>query len=235
MKIKCFKKTDIGKKRNQNQDSILANEDLGLYIVADGMGGHAGGEIASSKAIDSLNEYFSTNKFSNDIEVVGKAIKFCNKTVHDLAISKNLVGMGTTVTMCVCSDSHIYIGQVGDSRCYLFSDNRLFQVTEDHSQVYELLKAGIISEDNQHLVQKNVITRSVGFESEVTPDKFIHPLKSGDKYLLCSDGLSGMVADLDIQNMLINLSGQNCVDELVKLANLNGGEDNISVIIIEVQ
>jgi len=142
--------------------------------------------------------------------------------------------MGTTMTVAAMADDWVHIGQVGDSRCYLYRDGELFQITEDHSQVYELLKAGIINESNMGSFQKNIITRSVGYMETVNVDLFSKLAQSGDRYLLCSDGLSGMVSNEHIARILGNFPIDEASTNLIDLANIHGGEDNISVVVFEV-
>ncbi len=233
--IKVSGKSDIGKKRSNNQDSILVNESLGLFAVADGMGGHSGGEVASSIAVKTLERVFSEATNLPVPQRMVEAVKFCNRAIHQQAAQNpKLSGMGTTLTAAAMDGEWLQIAQVGDSRCYLFREGELFQITEDHSQVYELLKAGLITEHNLDQFQKNVITRSVGYEPNVQVDLFNRKAQRGDRYLICSDGLSGMVNNPQIAQVLQNHSVDAAVVNLVDLANLNGGEDNVSVVVFEV-
>jgi len=231
-------KTDIGQKRTNNQDSILVNPELGLFAVADGMGGHSGGEVASSMSIKTLEHAFK-NKSATKLSVpdlLEKSIVECNNVIYDKSQeNEGLRGMGTTLTAAKIDNDCLFIGQVGDSRLYLFRDKNLYQITEDHSQVYELLKAGLINEDSMEGFQKNIITRSVGYERNVSVDSFQRPLKKGDRYLICSDGLSGMVNDQQISQILHNFEIEQSVQNLVALANAQGGEDNVSVIVIDIK
>lgn len=233
--FKLAGRSDVGQKRSNNQDSILVSEKLALFAVADGMGGHSGGEVASSIAVKTLEKFFTEAQLSDFSKGLEAAVKLCNRAIQDFAQAQpQLKGMGTTLTAAVLKDQTLYVGHVGDSRCYLFSEGNFFQLTEDHSQVYEMLKAGLISESDLNLVQKNVITRSVGYEQDVNVDVFSRPVKKGDKYLICSDGLSGMVPNEDIVRILANFDLDQCATHLVDLANLNGGEDNVSVVLMEV-
>ncbi|HVJ65586.1 MAG TPA: Stp1/IreP family PP2C-type Ser/Thr phosphatase [Bdellovibrionota bacterium] len=230
-------KTDIGQKRTNNQDSILVNADAGLFAVADGMGGHSGGEVASSMAVKTLEHAFVNRDGDADIpKLLERAISECNKVIYDQS-QKNpqLRGMGTTLTAAYVENDILHIGQVGDSRLYLYQDENLYQLTEDHSQVYELLKAGLINENSMESFQKNIITRSVGYERDVRVDLFQRPIAKGDRYLICSDGLSGMVSDEQIAQVLHNFDVDTAVRNLVALANAQGGEDNVSVIVIEIK
>lgn len=214
----------------------MASE-AGLFAVADGMGGHSGGEVASSMAIKTLEHAF--NQFDGSIAVpdlLEQAITECNKVIYDQSQQNaQLRGMGTTLSAAYLEDDTLHIGQVGDSRIYLYRDNNLYQITEDHSQVYELLKAGLINEDNMESFQKNIITRSVGYERDVKVDMFQRPVAKGDRYLICSDGLSGMVSDEQIAQVLLNYDVDTAVRNLVTLANAQGGEDNVSVIVFEIK
>lgn len=230
-------KTDIGQKRSNNQDSILVNADLGLFAVADGMGGHSGGEVASSMAIKTLEHLFQNkpDKLSTP-DLLETAIVQCNKVIYEQSQQNpQLRGMGTTLSAAYIEDDVLHIGQVGDSRIYLYRDSNLYQLTEDHSQVYELLKAGLITEASMESFQKNIITRSVGYERDVRVDLFQRPVVKGDRYLICSDGLSGMVSDEQIAQILLNFDVDSAVRNLVTLANAQGGEDNVSVIVFEIK
>jgi protein phosphatase len=142
--------------------------------------------------------------------------------------------MGTTMTACVIDGQWLHIGQVGDSRCYLFREGDLFQITEDHSQVYEMLKAGLINEASLHSFHKNVITRSVGYEEQVQVDIYSRLIQKGDRYLICSDGLSGMVSNIQIAQILFNFSLDDAIQNLVDVANLQGGEDNVTAILFDI-
>ena len=232
--VKVSGKSDIGQKRLNNQDSFLVNEKLKLFAIADGMGGHSGGEVASAMAVKTIEASFLEGSSETFPEQLNSAVKLSNHAIHEQAkANPKLQGMGTTLTVAVVDGEQIHIGQVGDSRCYMFRDSELFQITEDHSQVYELLKAGLITEDNFHNFQKNVITRSVGYESTVNVDLYTRQGRAGDRYVICSDGLSGMVSNEQISQVLQNFSVEEAVQNLVDLANAHGGEDNISVIVFE--
>ena len=234
-KFKVVGKSDIGRKRSNNQDSILVNESQALFAVADGMGGHSGGEVASAIAVKTLDRVFAELPGTPVPQRLTEAVKLCNRAIFEQArANTKLQGMGTTLTASAIEGDWLHIAQVGDSRCYLYRDSELFQLTEDHSQVYELLKAGLINESNMSQFQKNVITRSVGYEDRVNVDLFSRRVEPGDRYVLCSDGLSGMVNNEQIARVLQNFDIQQACVNLVDLANHNGGEDNISVIVVEI-
>ncbi|MBP7845074.1 MAG: Stp1/IreP family PP2C-type Ser/Thr phosphatase [Proteobacteria bacterium] len=237
-KVTVAGKTDIGQKRSGNQDSFLVNEELQLFAVADGMGGHSGGEVASELAIKTLEKFYEKNpeKHKTIPELLSSCVSLCNKAIFEHARTHSeLMGMGTTITVCALDKEWVHIAQVGDSRCYLFRDGDLFQLTEDHSQVYEMLKAGLINEASLHSFHKNVITRSVGYEEDVQVDVFSRKVISGDRYIICSDGLSGMVSNIQIAQILYNFSIEKSAENLIELANLQGGEDNVTVIAFELK
>lgn len=199
------------------------------------MGGHSGGEVASAMAVKTLEKVFPELKFPTVEECLEEAIKLCNQSIFEQSrTNPELSGMGTTLTAVTFSGKEIVIGQVGDSRCYVYNEGELFQITEDHSQVYELLKAGLISEQNAASFQRNVITRSVGYEQNVQVDILRRmPIKK-ERYLICSDGLSGMVSNEQIARCMQNFDVDRAVDNLIALANAQGGEDNISAIVFEI-
>lgn len=228
-------RTDVGRKRSNNQDSFLILESHGLFAVADGMGGHSGGEVASALAVKTVEKVF---REAGDIPLpvrLEQSVILANRVIYEQAQqTPGLRGMGTTLTAAAIDTDWLYIAQVGDSRLYLFREGELYQITEDHSQVYELIKAGIISDSNAGVFQRNVITRSVGYERIVVPDVVARKTQKGDVYLLCSDGLSGMVSNEQIAQVLQNFPPLSAVNNLIELANLNGGEDNITVVILEI-
>lgn len=245
--------TDIGRKRQKNEDSYLVNDKLKLYIVADGMGGHAGGEFASKIAVSTVEEiikgedkkdvdadsYLSessspeteeTDKLKDAITRAGS--KICQRSIED----PELRGMGTTASVILFHGDKGYVAHVGDSRIYCFRDNNIHRLTEDHSLVHEQLKSGLITEDEAKSHQlKNIITRSVGVQEEVEVDTVVWPVKSQDRFLLCSDGLSNMVTDLEIKDIVSRYSIENGAKVLVDLANERGGDDNITLILVKVE
>ncbi len=236
IKVSAFGKSDIGRKRGNNQDSFLVSVPLKLFCVADGMGGHSGGEVASAMAVKTLEKVFAESVGVPPHECLVEGVKIANRVIYEQSQKdKRLQGMGTTLTASVLAWPWLYVAQVGDSRCYLYRDSQLFQLTEDHSQFYELLRAGMIQEIESLGVQKNVITRSVGYEPEVRVDLYSRLVQRGDRYLICSDGLTGMVSNDQIAQVMQNFAVAQAVQNLVSLANLQGGEDNISVVVFDVE
>lgn len=231
--------SDKGLKRSGNQDSFLIDDRLGVFIVADGVGGHFGGEVASAIAVETVREVINHPK-ANDFkpkEVINQAYEEASHRIFDRAEHEpKLHGMGTTMVMSYVRDSKIYIGNVGDSRCYLYRKPYIWQLTEDHSLVNEQIRLGMMSEEQaRKTIGKNVITRSVGFERDVFPDLLEREISSGDIYLFCSDGLSGMVSDQDIMQVFNQNAADKAAQILIQKALENGGDDNVTVVIIQFQ
>lgn len=238
MQIQVWCQTDKGLRRDSNQDSYLINKNLGLYIVADGMGGHSGGEVASEMAVKTVEEFITANQNSSlkPRDLLVKAYAEASSRIHDRASREpRLTGMGTTMVLCYIRGSTIYIANVGDSRAYLFQKPYLWQVTEDHSLMNEQLRAGIIKEDQlKTFMNKNVITRSVGYEREVQVDIVERELTAGDCYLLCSDGFSGLVSDNLSGEILNRTNPEKIVATCINRALENGGDDNVTVMYLQV-
>ncbi len=237
MKIRAFAKTDIGIKRRINQDAFLKEDSLGLFVVADGMGGHRGGEVASQLAVSSLKEFVEKHRDEMPPgELLEKGINVAGEKVFKMAqANEELSGMGTTVMALYFRGDRVYVGQVGDSRAYLIFGEAIWQITEDHSLLNEEIRAGRISAVQAANYQfKNVITRSVGYESRVVVDIYRRQFQVGDTYLICSDGLSGLVETKAIADTVKSLGAEKAVVQLVAMANERGGDDNVSVVICEV-
>ncbi len=237
MKFDAWYLSDKGLRRDSNQDSCLINKDLGLFIVADGMGGHSGGEVASSIAVETVQSIFKDVELQKNTprETLAKAYETASQKIYDKAANESpeLAGMGTTMVVACTHEDTIYIGNVGDSRCYLFKKPYLWQITEDHSLVNEQLRAGLLTdEQSKSFVGRNVITRSVGYEREVRPDILERQIEPGEIYLICSDGLSGLVADDKICQILCNNSPEKMAKACVDQALANGGDDNVTVLIV---
>ena len=239
MKLSFWGDTNVGKRRENNQDSFITDGNLKLFAVADGMGGHKGGEVASSMAVETLKESLERYKRQNSNrsvrDLLTDAFMEASLKIHRKSTVENpeLMGMGTTMVAGLVHDNKIYIANVGDSRCYLIRDQNIWRLTEDHSLVYEQIKAGLISGgDDSSAPARNVITRSVGFEREVNVDVVEREIQPGDSFLLSSDGLHGLLDDHEILEIAKNSIPPKVVGKCIDAANQAGGDDNISVVYI---
>lgn len=239
MKCEAAALTDVGLKRELNQDSVLVDHDLGLFVVADGMGGHRGGEVASALAVEVVQDYLREHKaemMDEPKRVLIEAYREASARIHHKSTveSPDLMGMGTTMVIILIVGNRALIANVGDSRAYLYRDTGIWQITEDHSLVNEQIKAGVIHEDDAHnMLGRNVITRSVGFEKEVVADLVERVVQPGDTYLLCSDGLCGLITNEKIAEVCgKNKNLKSVVQTLVDEAKKAGGDDNVSAILI---
>jgi PPM family protein phosphatase len=244
--IKFGVKTDLGRVRENNEDkfdfyepedSTLLAARGSVYAVADGMGGHAAGQIASEMALKNViaNYYDSPN---DDIPTSFlESISAANETIHNLAVMlPERSGMGTTLTAAVVVEDRIYIGQVGDSRAYLIRDGEVRQVTFDHSWVAEQVRAGVLTEEEAELSPyRNVITRSIGTQPTVEPDVFVEEVLVGDLWVLCSDGLTGHVGAEEIKAVASSQPPCEAARQLIELANARGGRDNITVFVVSIR
>ncbi len=239
MKRQTWGLSDRGLKREGNQDSFLVEDRLGLYIVADGVGGHFGGEVASALAVETVREVVNHPKALDfrARDVLTQAYEEASHRIFDRAAKESkLNGMGTTMVMSYVRDSKIFVANVGDSRCYLYRKPYLWQLTEDHSLVNEQIRLGMMSEEQaRKLIGKNVITRSVGFERDVFPDILEREISSGDIYIFCSDGLSGMVTDPEICHILNTQAVDKAAQVLLQKAIDHGGDDNVTVLVVHFQ
>ncbi|MDE5817946.1 MAG: Stp1/IreP family PP2C-type Ser/Thr phosphatase [Lachnospiraceae bacterium] len=238
--LKTFSITDVGKKRKLNEDAVYTSEmPVGnlpnLFLVADGMGGHNAGDYASRYTVETILSDIGENQETDPKEILRHAIEQANSFVHEQAAARPAMsGMGTTVVAAVCLGDELLVANVGDSRLYLINET-IRQITVDHSLVEEMVRIGGIDRSTaRNHPDKNIITRAVGVKEQVEVDFFRIALMRDDTILLCSDGLSNMVED---ENIRLIVNGQRDVvekaQELVKAANENGGNDNISVILIE--
>ena len=240
--------TNVGMVRSVNQDSYLSLIDDGIFAVADGMGGHAGGEVASMLAILAIQNcvHAATEQIQTDwsrqhpdydvLNILSDAVTQASDRVFERGRDdKALTGMGTTATTLQVVDNYGYIGHVGDSRLYLLRNGELSQITTDHSWVNEQVSAGMLTlEEAESHPYRNVITRSVGFEMEVLVDTDCFEFKDDDYCIICSDGLYGKVSATEIAQTVID-QGIDSVKSLITMANDNGGDDNITVIVVHVQ
>ena len=236
--MRAFGKTDIGKVRKTNEDSYIYNPPS-IFMIADGMGGHAAGEIASDICTKTVTEYLQNSpQNSNWQEALENAVLSANNIIWQLArAKKEYFGMGTTITAAYIDGGNVFWAHVGDSRLYLIRDKKMRQITEDHSVVWELMKNGAItSTQAQNHSKRNMLTRAVGTEKEVKVDTGIIVWHSDDKLLLCSDGLTNMVSEDEILKIIYSQKQPRnvelIVDKLIEQANVSGGSDNITAIII---
>lgn len=240
--MKAFAKTDIGKAREINQDYyyIPTTDKLDLYILADGMGGYNGGEVASKLAIDSVKKYIENN-FEKEKEtkesilnLIKSAIEYANMIVYKKSKEvKELEGMGTTLDICLIYNNKVYIGHVGDSRVYRIRKEFMRKLTQDHSYVQKLVKEGTITpEEALHHPQKNMLMKALGCNAFVEPDVMVKGFLKDDILIMNSDGLSNLVSQEDMFREA-KKDIEQAPKQLVKLANENGGYDNITVIIIK--
>lgn len=237
-------KTDRGRQRTINEDSLLCMKTEHFYVVADGVGGHNSGELASSMAIEFIEAYIKTNpigSISGDFALMTYFLN-CLREVNSLIFKrafqvKENAGMATTVAMLYIGSGKAYVVNVGDSRVYLARDGQLLQVTEDHSYVNELLKKGTITrEEAENHPERNMITRALGSEEKVEPDFYQFQVYKGDRILLCTDGLYNEVQEEEISEISkIAIDTQVMAQELIERANEYGGRDNISVICVEIE
>lgn len=224
-------RTDVGRGRPENEDNLLVDREHGLYAVADGMGGHRAGEVASATAIETLKEAFLGGQRLDQAVVAANAAVFA-KGADDPALQ----GMGTTITaIALEGDGTALFGHVGDSRGYLMRDGTVTQVTADHSLVEQLVREGRLTpEEAQHHPQRAIITRALGVDAQVEVDTYRVELKAGDRFLICSDGLTNMLSDDTIgQTLRRHADPQQAADTLVDMANQAGGDDNITVVILD--
>jgi protein phosphatase len=239
--ITCAARTDVGLIRSGNEDNYLMVPERGIFVVADGMGGHAAGEIASEMAVQLIARDLGSFKGLSTDEAAARmtrAIKAANTAIFDRTLAEHdKRGMGTTATVLVLHGANRYLlGQVGDSRAYLLRDGRFHQLTKDHSYVQEQVDAGYLTPEQARThPYANVITRCVGASGDVMPDVFAGTVRAGDTFLLASDGLTGMVED-DALQAILQTQGtpERWVDRMVAEANRRGGLDNITAIIVQV-
>jgi serine/threonine protein phosphatase PrpC len=242
VELKVGARSDVGMIRSGNEDNFFAEADerRGVFVVADGMGGHAAGEVASEMAVQIVARNLlglATVLDRAAAEKLEQAMRDANRAIYDRMLAEvDKQGMGTTASVLVLSDNQFLIGQIGDSRIYLLRDGALTQLTKDHSYVQEQVDAGLLTpEQARYHPYSNVITRCVGASESVEADIYEGEMKPGDVFLLASDGLTGMVDDRRLQAMLLARSGPGrIVDALIAEANGRGGLDNITAIVIQV-
>lgn len=239
--MECFAATDIGRVRKINEDAFYNDPDnLGLYIVADGMGGHLAGEVASALAVDTLSSLLREPLKKGGLrkrqieELLRDAVVETNRTIHRQATAhEGLSGMGTTVVVCVLAEGRAHIAHIGDSRAYLAREGQLVQLTTDHSLVQELLSKGRITEaEAVDHPRKNILTRALGTDPDVAVDLTDLSLKAGDVLLLCTDGVTNHVEASELLAFLTENTPQEAGRKMIELANSRGGFDNMTVLIV---
>ena len=241
--MKTYALTNVGVQRNTNQDFVYVSEEKignlpNILIVADGMGGHKAGEVASELAVNAVLESIKSNKKKDKITIIEQAIAAANEKVFQVATSdEKCKGMGTTIVVATVVDNILYVANVGDSRLYLIGED-IKQITRDHSLVQEMVSIGELDKESAKThSRKNVITRAVGVEKKLMADFFEVEVQEKTKILLCSDGLSNMVDDKELE-AIIKECGQDTLEctvhKLIDTANNNGGLDNIAVVLAEI-
>ena len=251
MKIRYAAKTDVGMKRTHNEDYFSLIEDEQLFLVADGMGGHASGEVASKMAAETIGEFYQRTREDEDATWPYKmdrslsyvenrlvcAVKLANLRIFETSCRDiRYKGMGTTLVSCMVSGDKAYVGHVGDSRVYRIRGGAIAQITRDHSLLedYKEAKPDMTEEEERNFPHKNVITRALGMRETVQVDIKAHQIQSGDLFILCSDGLSGMVPDEQILYVASNAKSlERAVAELVDAANRAGGTDNVTTLLLQ--
>lgn len=242
--MRILAKSDIGKVRDMNQDSYyvsdLEKDEIKLYILADGMGGYKGGEIASSMAVTCAKNYiynkFKTTKKERKciLDLIGEAIEYANSEIYKKSRENpDLQDMGTTMDICLIYNNKVFIGHVGDSRVYRIRKNIIRKLTVDHSYVEKLVREGTITkEEAYNHPKKNMLMKALGTDSHIEPDLIVKGFLKDDILLMCSDGLTNMLRENEIYNLLLN-NPEKPEEALIKSANDLGGYDNITTIIID--
>ena len=241
--IKAYAKSDVGKVREMNQDYYYISNSLDevqLYILADGMGGYNGGEIASKIAVETAKNYIENNfkEIEKDrdsiIQLLGSSMEYANMVVYEKSKENaELQGMGTTLEICLIYNNKVYIGHVGDSRIYRIRKEFIRKLTQDHSYVQKLVADGTITkEEAAHHPQKNMLMKALGCNAFVEPDVMVKGFLKDDILIMCSDGLTNMVDQETIYKMA-SKNIEQAPKDLVELANNNGGYDNITVVVIK--
>ena len=253
LKLRYAGNTHVGMKRTHNEDNLCVVAEENLYMVADGMGGHAAGEVASQMAVETVADFF--RETTRDEEVtwpykmekgrryeenrLAAGIKLANLRIHEMGVQNpEKKGMGTTLVALFFAGNTAYVGHVGDSRVYRLRGDELEQVTEDHSLLNDYIKMkDLTPQEIENFPHKNVIVRALGMKSTVQVDVNHEEPESHDLYMLCSDGLNGMINDKTIRSIMIENRGEleKCCNKLIQAANENGGTDNVTVVVVEVQ
>jgi protein phosphatase len=243
--------TDPGRVRDHNEDCIESRPEIGLYVLADGMGGYNAGEVASGMATSLIADGVAEGWIPKEVDRLSReeAMALADRLLREQIARANTAvfttsqnnpecaGMGTTLVVCVFYDNFVCVGHIGDSRLYRLRGDKLDQVTRDHSLLQEQLDSGLITPEEAKLSQnRNLVTKALGIDPEVEPELHVHETQEGDLYLLCSDGLNDMVDDEEIRLTLITLRSNPSlsVQQLVQAATDNGGRDNVSAMLVSV-
>jgi protein phosphatase len=232
--VEQYSRTDVGRQRSANEDALFAATEIGLFAVADGMGGARAGEVAAKAAVDEIAG-LGSDKAVGEGELAA-VVERANKRIFELSQGDEaLAGMGTTMTSISVGDGEIAIAHVGDSRAYRFRDDGLEKLTHDHSLVDEMVRAGRLTPEEAEVhPQRSIITRALGPEAEVEVERMTYPARAGDVYLICSDGLTTMVPEDALGAILRGRSSlRDAAEQLVRAANENGGRDNITVVLFK--
>ncbi|MFH1466250.1 MAG: Stp1/IreP family PP2C-type Ser/Thr phosphatase [Pseudomonadota bacterium] len=248
MRITSCGVTDVGMKRTNNEDAYLINDELNLFVVCDGMGGHVGGELASSIAVNTVEEVLSSIEADPSIETpedpveamrekIRYAIRLAGRRIYEKAVAEpEYKGMGTTVLVLLLDSGNAYIAHVGDSRVYLVREDLIEQLTEDHSLVNEKIRAGVLTPEEARTHKlRNIITRSLGYQEDVDVDIQVRAMRRGDHFVLCTDGLSNLVETGEIGELVRSASPQSAARALIQLACDRGGDDNVTIVICAVE
>ena len=241
--VESYSVTDIGRKRQLNQDYVFSSaKPLGnmpnLFIVADGMGGHNAGDYASKCTTETVVGEIRNSFEKNPTIIIQKAIQVANKKIREAAAKdENLLGMGTTLVVATIIGKYLQVANIGDSRLYIIGKRGIRQITKDHSLVEEMIRLGGLAREDARLhPDKNIITRAIGAKDEVEADFFTEELDEDDIILMCSDGLSNMLEDKEIEKIVKDEALEELIqkgDALVRAANENGGKDNIAVVLVK--
>lgn len=249
--LEIVRLTDVGQRRDHNEDAVASDAEMGLVILADGMGGYNAGEVASEIAVLTLvaelkesllelapGQIDPASGMQAESRLLMEAVAKANESIYSVSQSQpQCAGMGTTLVTGLFTNDKLLVGHIGDSRMYRLRGETLEQITEDHSLLNEQIKSGLITpEQAKYSNNKNLVTRALGIDPEVELELHEYDVEVGDLYLLCSDGLSDLVEDEEIQLTLTSLSAnlELAANQLVQMANDNGGKDNISVILARV-
>lgn len=241
--MQAYGLTHVGRVRNHNQDYLYSSSDPvgsfgNLFLVADGMGGHQAGDYASRFAIEHLVSYLKQHGQGNIVPELRQGILTVNAELYKRSMEESFLrGMGTTLVAASIEDNTLYVANIGDSRLYLYREHSMVQITRDHSFVEEMVARGQMNRNSHdYFEKKNIITRAVGTDSRVTADFFEEVLQPEDMILMCSDGLSNMVSERDMERCLSqNISLQQKTEQLVDMANEHGGKDNITALLVDPQ